>query len=100
MIRHVIIWTMKEELSSEEKQDAKYNIKNGLEALVGVVPGLLELHIYIEPEDTSNSDLMMDSIFEDMEALKEYHHHPAHVDVKTTYTDPAVSTRACFDYNI
>ena len=100
MIRHIILWSMKETLSEEEKQQAKNNIKQGLEALAGVVPGLKEIHVYTQPEETSNYDLMLDSLFDDMEALKGYHHHPAHLQVKNNITEPAVSSRACFDFEI
>ena len=100
MIRHVIIWKMKEEFTEEEKRAAAMNIKNGLEALPGVVPGLKEIHVYTEPEKTSNADLLLDSVFEDMDALMGYHHHPAHLHVKNTYTDKSVSARACFDFEI
>ncbi len=100
MIRHVIIWKLKEELSEEEKKAAADNIKNGLEALAGVVPGLKEIHVYTEPEETANCDLMLDSVFEDMAALKGYHHHPAHLNVKNNITDKAVTSRACFDFTV
>ena len=40
MIKHIILWTLNPELSEEEKQNVKVAIKQDLEALVGVVPGL------------------------------------------------------------
>ena len=38
MVRHVILWKLKEELSEEEKKTISADIKKNLEALVGVVP--------------------------------------------------------------
>ncbi len=33
MVRHVILWQLKEELSQQEKEQVKAGIKEGLEAL-------------------------------------------------------------------
>ena len=39
MVKHIILWTLNPELSEEEKQQVKAEIKAGLEGLVGKVPG-------------------------------------------------------------
>ena len=49
MVRHVILWKLKEELSEEEKKTISADIKKNLEALVGVVPGLVSLEIGRNP---------------------------------------------------
>ena len=36
MVKHVILWTLKDELSDSEKADIKKNIKVGLEGLKGI----------------------------------------------------------------
>ena len=77
MVRHVILWKLKEELSPEEKQSIKKEIKAGLEGLVGKVPGLVEVTVNIDGRiDSSNCDLMLDSVLESPEALKIYAQHP------------------------
>ena len=45
MVKHVIVWTLKDEYSAEEKADIKKGIKDGLEGLKGKVPGLLEIKV-------------------------------------------------------
>ena len=35
MVKHVIVWTLKDEYSAEEKADIKKGIKEGLEGLKG-----------------------------------------------------------------
>ena len=35
MVTHVILWTLKEELSAIEKENVKKGIKEGLEGLAG-----------------------------------------------------------------
>ena len=81
MVKHVILWTLKNEYSKEEKEAIKAEIKAGLEGLAGQIPGLLEIHVNINGLESSNADLMLDSTFTDEAALKGYSVHPAHVAV-------------------
>ena len=100
MVRHVILWKMKEELDAEESRKAKADIKRELEALKGVIPGLLEINVGTEPLETSNADLFLDSLFEDEAALAVYAVHPAHVKVKDELVVPNVRTRMCMDFEV
>lgn len=98
MVRHVILWKLKELSSEEEKRTVVENIKENLEALVGVVPGLISLDINIEPLASSNADVMLDSLLEDEAALKEYQTHPEHVKAADTYVRPYTEVRMCMDF--
>lgn len=98
MVRHVILWKLKETLSEDEKRTIVENMKEHLEALVGVVPGLISLDINIEPLASSNADVMLDSLLEDEAALKEYQTHPEHVKAADTYVRPYTEVRMCIDY--
>ena len=40
MIKHIVLWKLRAFASPEEREAAEKRIKTGLEALVGVVPGL------------------------------------------------------------
>lgn len=98
MVRHVIIWQLKDELTEAEAKEAKASIKEGLEALVGVVPGLKEVHVYTEGLPTSNADIMLDSVCEDEAALAVYADHPEHVNIKDNVIVPVVKSRVCMDF--
>ncbi|MBQ6824883.1 MAG: Dabb family protein [Clostridia bacterium] len=98
MVKHMIIWKMTDEITN--KAVAKAAIKEALEGLVGVVPGLLEMHILTEGFDCSAGDLMMDSTLESKEALEAYQKHPAHVAVAESLVFPAVCQRLSFDYEV
>ena len=99
MIRHVIIWDLDESLSAAEKQSKKAEIKEKLEALAGVVPGLTEIHVYTDLLDSSKGDLMLDSVFENREALAGYQIHPAHLKAAAIVRSVAVH-RSCADLEI
>lgn len=98
MVKHVILWQLKDELGKEEREQVKAGIKEGLEALQGKIPGLLEIHVHANGMESSNADLMLDSAFEDEAALKGYSMHPAHVDVADHKVRPYTKTRVCLDY--
>ena len=100
MVKHVILWTLKDEYSDAQKAEIKAGIKEGLEGLKGQIPGLAEIKVNTEPLASSNCDLMLDSLFEDEAALKTYATHPAHVAVVDGKVRPHTASRVCMDYEI
>ena len=100
MVRHVIVWKLKEEFSEEKKTIVKNEIKEGLESLKGKIPGLLSIKVYTLGLPSSTADLMLDSEFESVEALKDYSVHPEHVAVANGKVRPNVAERFCFDFEV
>lgn len=101
MVKHIILWTLKEELSGMEKESVKKGIKESLEALQGVVPGLLDIKVIIDGRlDSSNADVMLDCTLESEEALKGYAVHPAHVAAANAKVRPFTAVRSCIDFKI
>ena len=99
MVKHIILWTLNPELSEKEKETVKADIKEGLEGLVGKVPGLVSVKVHIDGRlSSSNADLMLDSTLESEEALKGYAVHPAHVAVANGKVRPYTVQRACLDF--
>lgn len=100
MVKHVILWTLKEEYSDEQKKEIKKDIKAGLEGLKGKIPGLVDIQVNIDGLASSNADLMLDSTFEDEASLKGYAVHPEHVAVADGKVRPYTAIRSCLDYTI
>lgn len=98
MVKHIILWQLKDELTEEEKLSVKKGIKEGLEGLVGKVPGLLEVKVQTEGLASSNADVMLDSTLTDEAALKGYAVHPEHVAVADSKVRPYTKTRLCLDF--
>lgn len=95
MVKHIILWQLKEEFNNDS---IKNDIKVNLEALLGVIPGLIEIKVELNPLASSNADVMLYSVFESENALKGYAIHPAHVEVANTKVRPFTATRLCMDY--
>ena len=100
MVKHVILWQLKDELTAEQKAVVKAEAKANVESLLGKVPGRLEIKVNINPLASSNVDMMLDSAFESEEALKGYAVHPEHVKVADTYVRPYTKARSCLDYEV
>lgn len=100
MVRHVIVWTLKDELNDSEKEKVKAGIKEGLEGLMGKVPGIVEIRVNCDKLASSSGDVMLDSLFEDADALKAYSVNPLHVAVADGKVRPFVKIRSSFDYEV
>lgn len=100
MVKHIILWKIKEDIDNAQKEVIKSEVKAGLEGLKGKIPGLMDIHVQTESLPSSNADLMLDSTFEDEEALKAYAVHPEHVKVADTKVRPYMVTRMCFDFTV
>ena len=100
MVKHIILWKLKDELSGEEKEQVKAGIKEGLEGLAGQIPGLVDIMVLTACLPSSNVDVMLDSTFENEDSLKAYAVHPKHVAVADSKVRPYTAIRSCMDYEI
>ncbi len=100
MIKHIIIWNLKDEFTADEKARIKEGIKSGLEGLKGKIDGLLDIKVITDYLPSSNGEVMLDSTFESAEALKAYAVHPAHVEVADRDVRPFTKSRSCMDFEV
>ena len=101
MVKHIILWRLRDDLAAEERERVKQDIKAGLEGLAGRIPGLTDIRVHVDGRlDSSNADVMLDSTFTDEAALKAYAVHPEHVAVADGKVRPYTSLRTCLDFEI
>ena len=81
MIKHIVLWKLAEEADGHDKKGNYQRIKEGLEALVGIVPGLREAEVGFN-ENGREYDAVLVSLFDSREALAAYDVHPAHQAVR------------------
>ena len=81
MIKHIVIWRLREQAAGNDKITNANKAKKILEALNGQIPGLITLEV---GHDFSNSDMSGDLVLyselESKEALNSYQQHPAHIE--------------------
>ena len=97
MVKHIILWKLKEENNTAE---IKNGIKQNLEGLLGKIDGLIEIKVQTECLESSNVDVMLYSVLESEEALKGYAVHPEHVAVADGKVRPYTKNRVCLDYEV
>lgn len=97
MVKHMIIWKYKDGVDPAETGK---KIKAALEGLVGKIDGLIKMEIVIDKLPSSSGDLMMDSTFENEDALKAYQIHPLHQEIANGLVRPNVDARLSLDYEV
>jgi len=91
------MWNFKEEFTEEENIKNAQKIKTELEALPGKIEGVISLKVMITTLSSGNRAVVLNSLFTDEEAIKNYIIHPEHVRVGTLVR-AAFTDRACADY--
>ena len=76
MVKHIVLYTLKE---GTDKKEAVGLIRSVLEPLVGQIPGLLKMEIR---QAYNGLDYALYSEFESREALTAYASHPLHLAAK------------------
>lgn len=97
MVKHIVLFKLKEELSEAEKLDVMNRFKTAIEQLPEVIPCIrkVEVGLNINPAETWN--LALYSEFDSLEDVKVYATHPAHVEAGKILAS-AKADRACVDY--
>jgi len=98
MVKHVILWKIKDELSEAEKTSVRNNAKAELEGLLGQIDGLLTVRVETRRLPSSNADLMLYTEFDSNESLLAYQKNRLHNAVADTYILPFMCQRLCLDY--
>ena len=99
MIKHIVMWKLKEFAEGKTKAENALIMKESLERLVGIVPEIKSLQVGIN-EKTSDMayDAVLISTFEDTDALARYKVHPEHVKV-SNYCKKIRDSRVFVDFH-
>ena len=93
MIKHIVMYTVKEEL---DKDESVRFIASTLEPLVGKIPGLLHLEVR---RAYQGMDYALYSEFESRQALADYAVHPLHLEAKEKFHH-MLASRVAADYEV
>ena len=82
MIKHIVIWKLKDFGEGARKSENAQNIKVQLEGLKNKIKEVSSLEVGININDSASSyDVVLYSEFASLEDLKKYQNHPEHVKV-------------------
>jgi hypothetical protein len=81
MIRHIVLFKIKDYSSESERNEAIQNVLVTFRSLIGQIPQIRRYRV--EPvclPGPSSYDVIIDSDFDNIEDLRAYQSHPAHVE--------------------
>ncbi len=100
MIKHIVMFRLKESALGRSKNENSQELKILLESLQERIPVVKCLEVGINMgKSASASDIALYSEFDDMQALEDYRIHPEHVKV-VDYIDKVCSERRVADYEV
>ncbi len=99
MVKHIVLFKLKDEAAAEEKLAAMQGFKAAIEALPAEIPVIrkVEVGLNINPAETWSVALY--SEFDTMEDVKFYATHPAHL-AASKFLANVRESRACVDYEV
>lgn len=97
MIKHIVMWKLKDEAHGNDKATNARLIKEKLEALGGKIAGLLKIEVGIDFLGGNNFDLVLYSELATKEDLDVYQNHPLH-QALLPFIREAVTDRKAVDY--
>ena len=98
MIKHIVLWELKEEAKGEKLEDTINLLQGKFKALIGVIDGLTAIELGIN-YNGGKFDVALYCEFTSKEAEKGYQGHPEHLKIKAI-VQSLVCDRASIDYEI
>ena len=98
MIHHIVMWKLKEFAEGKSKTENAVLMKEKLENLEAIIPNIVELRVGINLEsEPSNFDVVLHSLFENLEHLYSYQKHKEH-EMVANWIGKIREARTCVDY--
>ena len=93
MIKHIVLWKLKDFAEGATKQQNAIKIKGLLGEMRGKIPGMLKLDIGLNFERSNDAaDISLYTELESREALDAYQIHPAHMPAKKIHSTCSLGT--------
>jgi len=100
MVRHIVVWRLKEQAHGNSRDVNARLIKEKFEALNGKIEGMLKLEVGIDYGRTDeSSDIVLYSEFVSKKDLDNYQVHPLHK-AAVSFIREARSERRVVDYEL
>ena len=97
MVKHIVMFKLKETLSAEEKLVVMNDFKAAIEALPAKIDVIRKVFVGLNINEAEQWDICLESEFDTLDDVKAYAVHPDHVAAAGILKD-AKQDRACVDY--
>jgi hypothetical protein len=97
MVKHIVMFKLKDTLSKEEKLVVMNDFKAAIEALPAQIDVIRKVFVGFNINEAEQWDICLESEFDSLEDVKLYAAHPDHVAAAGILKD-AKQDRACVDY--
>lgn len=98
MVRHIVMFKLKEFATPAEKTAQMIEIKKGLESLINIIDVLRSIRVDFNCNPAETWDLILTTELDSLQDVNTYAIHPAHVAVSKELIGPFKADRACVDY--
>ena len=99
MVKHIVMFKLKETLSAEEKMNVMTQFKAAIEALPATIDVIRKVFVGLNINGAETWDICLESEFDTLEDVKFYAAHPDHV-VAAGILKDAKFDRACVDFEM
>ena len=99
MVKHIVLFKLKKELSEEVRTEVMNSFKEGIENLKGRIEEIRCIEVGFNCNADEAWHICLNSTFDDMDALRTYATHPLHLAVAGVLK-PHVEARSCVDYEV
>lgn len=97
MYKHIVMWDF---MDVENKLELANEYKKQIEALVGVIPGLIRCECHFEMADGCNSDIVLETLFDTLENLVSYRTNPNHRAIGDKFKKILLTNKRTADFKI
>jgi len=99
MLRHIVMWKLKEQAEGAERAVNARRMKELLETCAAL-PGVVKYEVALaQPGLEATYDVVLYSVFRDKAALDAYQSHPQHLAIKP-FIGAVRLERQCMDYEV
>lgn len=100
MIKHIVMWKLKEQAEGVDRAANAREMKRRLDECAQIVPGIHAFEVTIaQPDLEATYDVVLYSEFADRAALQAYAQHPTH-QALVPFIGAIREARQCMDYEV
>lgn len=99
MVKHIVIFKLKDELPEDEKILVMKKFKQAIEELPSSISVIRKIEVGLNMNPAENWHIALYSEFDSLEDVKAYATHPDHVAAGKIIAE-AKESRACVDYEL